>query len=62
MTAYRAVRTRAKILAGKTVVVVGIGAVERSTVEIAMAMGGLVIAIDNKPSAFEAATKLVPLK
>ena len=58
MTAYRAVRTRADLRAGETVVVTGIGGVGRSAVEIAVALGGLVIAIDTKPSALEAAKKL----
>lgn len=55
MTAYRAVRSRAKVQAGETVVVIGVGGVGRSAVQIAAAMGGLVIAIDHKPSALEAA-------
>ena len=58
MTAYRAVRTRAELRAGETVVVTGIGGVGRSCVEIAVALGGQVIAIDTKPSALEAAKKL----
>ena len=62
MTAYRAVRSRAKVRAGETVVVIGIGGVGRSAVQIAAAMGGLVIAIDTKPSAVTAATTLGALE
>ena len=62
MTAYRAVRSQAKVRVGETVVVVGIGGVGRSAVQIAVAMGGLVIAIDTKPSALDAAKKLGALE
>ena len=62
MTAYRAVRTRARVRAGETVVVIGIGGVGRSAVQIATAMGGLVIAVDIKPSALDAAKKLGALE
>ncbi|AXC15780.1 Alcohol dehydrogenase [Acidisarcina polymorpha] len=58
MTAYRAVRTRADLHAGETVAVTGVGGVGRSAVEIAVALGGQVIAIDTKDSALEAAKKL----
>ena len=62
MTAYRAVRTRAELHAGQTVAVTGIGGVGRSCVEIAVALGGQVIAIDTKQSALEAAKKLGALE
>ena len=62
MTAYRAVRSRANVRPGETVVVVGIGGVGRSAVQIAAAMGGLVIAVDIKPSALAAAKKLGALE
>ena len=62
MTAYRAVRSQAQVRAGETVVVVGIGGVGRSTVQIAAAMGGLVIAIDTKPSALDAGRRLGALE
>ncbi len=58
MTAYRAVRSRAKVLLGETVVIVGAGGVGRSAVQIATAMGALVIAIDSKPSALASAKEL----
>ncbi len=58
MTAYRAVRSRANVRPGETVLVIGVGGVGRSAVQIATAMGGLVIAVDSKPSALEAAKKL----
>jgi D-arabinose 1-dehydrogenase-like Zn-dependent alcohol dehydrogenase len=58
MTAYRALRTQANLRGGETVAVVGIGGVGRSTVEIATALGGQVIAIDRKASALEEAKKL----
>ncbi len=58
MTAYRAVRSRANVRPGETVLVIGVGGVGRSAVQIATAMGGLVIAVDPKPSALEAAKKL----
>lgn len=58
MTAYRAVRTQANVRPGETVLVIGIGGVGRSAVQIATAMGALVIAVDSKPSALEAAKRL----
>ena len=58
MTAYRAVRSQANVRPGETVLVVGVGGVGRSAVQIATAMGGLVIAVDSKPSALEAARTL----
>ena len=58
MTAYRAVRTQANVRPGETVLVIGVGGVGRSAVQIATAMGGLVIAVDSKPSALEAAKAL----
>ncbi len=58
MTAYRAVRSQANVRSGETVLVIGVGGVGRSAVQIATATGGLVIAVDSKPSALEAAKKL----
>ncbi|RAI04486.1 hypothetical protein DLJ53_03130 [Acuticoccus sediminis] len=55
MTSFRAVRTRSEVQGGETVVVVGAGGVGRSAVEIASALGALVVAIDTKDSALEAA-------
>ncbi|SFH78336.1 alcohol dehydrogenase catalytic domain-containing protein [Albimonas pacifica] len=54
MTSFRAVRSRAQVQAGETVVVVGDGGVGRSAVQIAAAMGALVVAIDTKDSALDA--------
>ena len=58
MTAYRAVRSRAKVQAGETVAIVGLGGLGRSAVQIASAVGGQVIAIDRDPNALEAASML----
>ncbi len=58
MTAYRAVATRARVRPGETVVVAGIGGVGRSCIEIAVALGAEVIAVDIKAEALEAAKKL----
>lgn len=58
MTSYRAVRSRARVQAGEVVVVVGIGGVGRSAVQIAAAMGGMVVAIDTKESALQSAKGL----
>lgn len=58
MTSFRAVRSRARVQGGETVVVVGDGGVGRSAVEIAVAMGALVVAIDTKDSALEASRAL----
>ena len=58
MTAYRAVRSQANVRPGQTVLVIGIGGVGRSAVQIATAMGGLVVAVDSKPSALESAKRL----
>ena len=57
MTAYRAVSARAQVQAGETVVVVGIGGVGQSAVQIAAAMGAVVVAVDTKASALESARK-----
>jgi propanol-preferring alcohol dehydrogenase len=57
MTAYRAVRSRAQVRSGETVVIVGIGGVGRSAVQIATAMGATVIAVDTKSSALKAAMR-----
>jgi propanol-preferring alcohol dehydrogenase len=57
MTSYRAVRSRARVQAGETVVVVGAGGVGLSAVQIAAATGGLVIAIDTKESALRSAER-----
>ena len=58
MTAYRAVRSQANLRSGETVLVTGIGGVGRSAVQIATAIGGLVIAVDSRPSALDAARML----
>ncbi|MBB3971844.1 alcohol dehydrogenase catalytic domain-containing protein [Hansschlegelia beijingensis] len=58
MTSFRAVKTRAQVQGGETVVVVGCGGVGRSAVQIAAAMGALVVAIDTKDSALEASKAL----
>ncbi|MCA0043397.1 alcohol dehydrogenase catalytic domain-containing protein [Celeribacter litoreus] len=46
MTAWRAVRDRAHVTAGEFVAVIGCGGVGLAAIEIASAMGGLVIAVD----------------
>jgi propanol-preferring alcohol dehydrogenase len=58
MTSYRAVRSRARVQAGETVVVVGAGGVGTSAIQIAAAMGALVVAIDTKDSALQSVRKL----
>jgi len=46
MTAFHAVRTRGDLRGGETIAVVGCGAVGLAAIEIALALGGRVIAID----------------
>ena len=57
MTAYRAVSSRARVQAGETVILVGIGGVGQSAVQIATAMGALVIAVDTKANTLESAKR-----
>ena len=55
-TAYRALVGRARLAAGEWVTVVGAGGVGLSTVMIARALGGRVIAVDRNPEALAAAS------
>lgn len=55
-TAYRALVGRARLAAGEWVTVVGTGGVGLSTVMIARALGGRVIAVDRNPEALAAAS------
>jgi alcohol dehydrogenase len=57
-TAYRAVAGRARVTEGEWVTVVGAGGVGLSTVMIARALGGRVIAVDRNPQALAAASRL----
>lgn len=57
-TPYHAVRNRAEVKAGDTVVVLGCGGVGINVVQIAAAVGGSVIAIDKIPQKLEWAKKL----
>jgi D-arabinose 1-dehydrogenase-like Zn-dependent alcohol dehydrogenase len=57
-TAYRALVGRARITAGEWVTVVGAGGVGLSTVMIAHALGGRVIAVDRNPQALAVAAEL----
>ena len=57
-TAYRALVGRARITEGEWVTVVGAGGVGLSTVMIARALGGRVIAVDRNPEALAAASAL----
>ena len=57
-TAYRALVGRARITDGEWVTVVGAGGVGLSTVMIARALGGRVIAVDRNPEALAAASAL----
>lgn len=52
-TAYRALSARARLRAGEWVTVVGAGGVGLSAVQIAVAFGGRVIAVDRSPAALE---------
>nr|WP_214408173.1 alcohol dehydrogenase catalytic domain-containing protein [Pseudonocardia lacus] len=57
-TAYRALVGRARIVEGEWVTVVGAGGVGLSTVMIARALGGRVVAVDRNPEALAAAAAL----
>jgi alcohol dehydrogenase len=57
-TAYRALVARARVTEGEWVTVVGAGGVGLSTVMIARALGGRVVAIDRNPEALAAASAL----
>jgi D-arabinose 1-dehydrogenase-like Zn-dependent alcohol dehydrogenase len=57
-TAYRALVGRARITEGEWVTVVGAGGVGLSTVMIARALGGRVVAVDRNPEALAAASAL----
>ena len=57
-TAYRALVGRARLTEGQWVTVVGAGGVGLSTVMIARALGGRVVAVDRNPEALAAAADL----
>lgn len=57
-TAYRALVGRARLTEGEWVTVVGAGGVGLSTVMIARALGGRVVAVDRNPEALAAAADL----
>ena len=57
-TAYRALVGRARVTEGEWVTVVGAGGVGLSTVMIAGALGGRVVAVDRNPEALAAASDL----
>lgn len=57
-TAYRALVARARVVEGEWVTVVGAGGVGLSTVMIARALGGRVVAVDRNPEALIAASEL----
>ncbi len=57
-TAYRALVGRARVTDGEWVTVVGAGGVGLSTVMIARALGGRVVAVDRNPRALAAAAEL----
>jgi alcohol dehydrogenase len=57
-TAYRAMVGRAKLAEGEWVTVVGAGGVGLSTVMIARALGGRVVAVDRTPGALRVAAEL----
>lgn len=57
-TAYRALHARARLRAGEWVTVVGAGGVGLSAVQIAVASGGRVIAVDRSLAALELARDL----
>ncbi|WP_328473063.1 alcohol dehydrogenase catalytic domain-containing protein [Actinoplanes sp. NBC_00393] len=57
-TAYRALAGRARVVEGEWVTVVGAGGVGLSTVMIARALGGRVIAVDRNPQALAVAASL----
>lgn len=57
-TAYRALVTRARVVEGEWVTVVGAGGVGLSAVMIAQALGGRVVAVDRNPEALAVASEL----
>ncbi|MDH6243541.1 zinc-binding dehydrogenase [Mycobacterium sp. OTB74] len=57
-TAYRALRARAGVQSGEWVTVVGAGGVGLSAVQVAVAAGANVIAVDRTPAALELARSL----
>lgn len=57
-TAYRALVTRARVVEGEWVTVVGAGGVGLSAVMIAQALGGRVVAVDRNPEALAIASEL----
>jgi D-arabinose 1-dehydrogenase-like Zn-dependent alcohol dehydrogenase len=57
-TAYRALAGRAKVTEGEWVTVIGAGGVGLSSVMIARALGGRVIAVDRNPAALTVAAEL----
>jgi alcohol dehydrogenase len=57
-TAYRALVGRARVTQGEWVTVVGAGGIGLSTVMIARALGGRVVAVDRNPEALAAASQL----
>lgn len=57
-TAYRALHARAGVRAGEWVTVVGVGGVGLSAVQIAVAAGAKVVAVDRTPAALELARGL----
>lgn len=59
-TAYRALAGRARVVEGEWVTVVGAGGVGLSTVMIARALGGRVIAVDRNPQALAVAASSAP--
>ena len=57
-TAYRALTTRAGVQAGEWVTVIGVGGVGLSAVQVAVAAGARVVAVDRTPAALALATSL----
>jgi len=57
-TAYRALTARAHVVPGEWVTVVGVGGVGLSAVQIAVALGARVIAVDREPAALALADGL----
>lgn len=58
MTAFHAIRDRGELKGGETVAVVGCGGVGLATIEIAVALGGRVIAVDIDDERLERARKM----
>jgi alcohol dehydrogenase len=57
-TAYRALTARARVKSGEWVTVVGVGGVGLSAVQVAVAAGARVVAVDRTPAALELARTL----